>query len=228
MLLFQERREELHSGYVSGSIDFWTDSHRKEQYGAFVVNLVGNRYRMENGSELFMSRQTRDNLDRAIFVTGKPELAVLEFPLNFERFQKSKTIENVVEWMRESTAETKIRDSDFGFLSADGGSNAIGSIQEFEVVGRTEGRLNSMDFSVCASHQNERSGGYACGTIKFQENPNEDLGDILRKNHEIQVRLNRNPGRMEIYREVQNKKARSPALSPNPANVTRWQGMSCA
>ena len=58
--------------------------------------LLPNRYRMDNGTELFMSCHTRDSLDRGMFVTGKPELSVLEFPLNFERFEKSKTIENVV------------------------------------------------------------------------------------------------------------------------------------
>ena len=207
----------LHSNHVSGSIDFWTDPHRRECFGAFVVNLVAELYRMENGSELFMSRKTRETVDRDEFVTGKPELAVLEFPLNFERFQRSKTIDNVVEWMRESTAEAWILDSDFGHLCADGGSNAIGSISEFEVVGRHEGRINSMDFNVCASHQNERSGGYASDTVKFQDNPNDDLGNVLRKNHDIQVRLNRNPGR-----HLQSGKGRIPALNPDPANLTRW------
>ena len=87
--------------------------------------------------------------------------------------------------MRESTTSAKMRDSDFSFLSADNGLNDIGSIQEFEVVGRSEGRVNSMDFSVCAPHQNERSGGYACVTVEFQENPIEGLGKILCKNNEI-------------------------------------------
>ena len=64
---------------MSGSIDFWTDSHRKEQYGAFVVNIVANRYRIDNGTELFMSCHTRGSLNRGMFVTGKPELSVLEF-----------------------------------------------------------------------------------------------------------------------------------------------------
>ena len=120
---------------VSGSTDFWTGSHRKEQHGAFVLSVVASRHRLESGTELFMSRQTRNILDRAMFVMGKPDLAVPEFPLKFERFQKSKTTENVVEWMKESAAEAKIRDADFVFLSDGGGSSATGSVQEFEAAG---------------------------------------------------------------------------------------------
>ena len=83
-----------------------------------------------------------------------------------------------------------------------------------------------MDFNVCGAHQNERSDGYASGVLKFADNPNdnEDLGDILKKNHDIQVRIPRNPGRMKIYREIQTQKARNLALNPDPANATRWQG----
>ena len=78
-----------------------------------------------------------------------------------------------------------------------------------------------MNFNVSAAHQNERSGGYASGVLKFADNPNEDLGNILKKNHEIQVRIHRNPGRMKIYRDIQTQKARKPALNPDPANATR-------
>ncbi len=36
-LIMIERCLELISGFLSGSIDFWTDSHRKQQFGCFVV-----------------------------------------------------------------------------------------------------------------------------------------------------------------------------------------------
>ena len=224
-LLTQDAREELGNGFTSGAIDFWTDPSRKEQFGAFVVNLVAESYPLEYGEALFMSRETRDKLDPELFVTGNPiaELAVLEYPLNFEKFTKAKTIDNVVEWMQESLAEAKLLDSDFGHLSADGGSSAIGSVREFEMQGRQEGRVNSLNFNTCASHQNESACDYASGIGGFVENENKALGKILKKNHTTQTEINRNPGRTGIYRGVQEGKGREPQLGLNPGVLTRWQ-----
>ena len=89
-------------------------------------------------------------------------------------------------------------------MSADGGSNAIGSIQEFEVVGqeKDEGGMNNTDFNVCFSHQNEWSWGYAYGAVKFTSLPNEPLGEVLKKHHTIQQRINRHTGHVQVYREV--------------------------
>ena len=61
--------------------------------------------------------------------------------------------------MFDSIGNAKICTSDFNQLSTDGGSNDVGSIQEFQIVSREEGRENSTEFDVCFSHQNERSGG---------------------------------------------------------------------
>jgi hypothetical protein len=95
--------------------------------------------------------------------------------------------------MLDSCKESTIQQDDWGQLAADGGSNAIGSIREFELVTRSEdgGRESSLDFNICYSHQNERSGGYASGTVKFADSQNDALGDILKKSHIIQVRINR-------------------------------------
>ncbi len=43
-----ERRVELLSGCLSETIDFWTDSHRKQQFGCFVVDMIAEKYEMEN------------------------------------------------------------------------------------------------------------------------------------------------------------------------------------
>ena len=123
-----------------------------------------------------------------------------------------------------SCYETRTKSSDFNNLVGDGGSNAIGGVQEYEVLTRSEGRPNNIDFNVCFDHQNERSSGYATGTLQFQENPNAELGAILRKSHEIQVRLNRSGKRMGVYYGVQHEKGRNPKLNPDPANETRWHG----
>ena len=80
--------------------------------------------------------------------------------------------------------------SDFSQLTADGASNAIGSMQEFEVLTR-HGRPNDVDFAVCYAHQNERSGGKASGTVKFAEETNgvvhANVGQKVLKCHIILI-----------------------------------------
>ena len=57
--------------------------------------------------------------------------------------------------MFESNSELKTPDEYYGLWAADGGSNAIVSIQEFEVVGRVAddggGRSNNQYFVICFS-----------------------------------------------------------------------------
>ena len=89
-LIMTERRLELISGFLSGTIDFWTDSHRKQQFGCFVVDMIAEKYEMENGQALFMSRMTKSRLrdQDLIFANycAAPTLASLEYPMNFEMF----------------------------------------------------------------------------------------------------------------------------------------------
>lgn len=210
-------------GFISGNIDFWRDPHRKECFAAFVVDLCAECYDMANGQTLFMSRATKEKLDSSLFITETPRVEHLEAPLNFERFTEAKTSVNVAKWMGESVTASRLKTEDFSHFSADGGSNAIGSLQEYEVVTRVEeGRTNSIDFTICLAHQNERSAGYASGTANFADNPNEELGDILKKSHEIQERVHRNGGRMDVFKQVQDGKERDPKMGPVPSVVSRW------
>ena len=164
---------------MSGNIDFWTDPHRRESFGVMVLDILAPSYVMDDGQALFMSHETKDKLDEGRFQTGTAILDNLEFPVNFERFPGSKTSTAVSDWMFQSIAATNIETADFNQLAADGGSNAIGAIQEFEVVAREDGRSNSTELVVCISHQNERSGGYVSGTVKFADAPNDELGAVL-------------------------------------------------
>lgn len=146
---------------------------------------------------------------------------MLEYVGNFERFDEAKTIENVAEWMRESIEAAHIEDADMNQLCADGATNAKGSIAEYEALARTR-RSNHVDVDVCISHQNQRSIGYASGTLEFAEPVNDELGAVLHKSHEIIVHLFRSFVRMAAYNEVQNRRRRQPKLSPVIANDTRW------
>ena len=121
---------------------------------------------------------------------GFPLIDILEYPANFESFDKPKTIENVVSWLNSSRDSVKVNASDINQMAADGASNAIGSVLELEARNRFD-RSNDVDLSICIAHQNERAGGYASGTHEYAEPVNLPLGIILNKSHGIQVRLNR-------------------------------------
>ncbi|KAL7541353.1 hypothetical protein ACHAWF_006910 [Thalassiosira exigua] len=195
-------RDDMNNGFTSGAIHFWTDCHRIEMFGAFVLNLVGKHCAMDNGQDLFMSQETRDKLTADQFLTGSPvpELAVLEYPLNFEMFQMEKTIDNVVDWIQESVVKANLASEDFDHLSADGCSNAIGPIREFEMKGSEEARVNNLDSNICAAPQNECSCNYSSRIGCFVENMNKELGDVLKKYNTIQTKLNRHTWYDEVRR----------------------------
>ncbi len=46
-LIMAECRMELLSRFLSGTI-VWTDSHRKQQFGCFVVDMIAEKYEMGN------------------------------------------------------------------------------------------------------------------------------------------------------------------------------------
>ncbi len=57
--IIRERRNVLEEGFVSASTDFWTDSHRRQQFGALIINLIAEKYFVEETEQwLFMSKET--------------------------------------------------------------------------------------------------------------------------------------------------------------------------
>jgi hypothetical protein len=60
--IMEECRLELLSGFLSGTIIFWMDFHHKQQFGCFVVDVIAEKYELENRQALFMSRKTRTRL----------------------------------------------------------------------------------------------------------------------------------------------------------------------
>jgi hypothetical protein len=122
--------------------------------------------------------------------------------------------------MNDSFVAARVKHSDLHQFTADGASNAIGSLAEYEVLSRAS-CPNDVDFNVCLAHQNERSGGYASGKIKFAEPVNDELGGVLTKNHQIHVHLNWSAPKMKVYCSVQERPERKPKLSPDPAGETQ-------
>ena len=167
---------------------------------------MAKKYDMMNGQSLFIGRSTQRKLDSNGFFTGKAVVDHREYPINFECFGGPKAVENVTQWMYNSTSATNLPKEYFGRMLANDGSNATGSIQEFEVVGQDEGegRIDNTDINVYFSNQNqnEQSGGYASGAIKFASLPIEPLGEVLNKMYTIQQRINWHTGCVQVYREV--------------------------
>ncbi len=114
-----------------------------------------------------------------------------------------------------------MKHADVNQFAADGASNAIGSVSEYESLLRTA-RPNEVQFDVCYAHQNQCSGGHASGTLKFAEPVNTALGEILIKNHQIQVQICRSTNRMKVYHDVQKSHSCKPMLNPDPGNETCW------
>jgi hypothetical protein len=57
--IIKERRDVLEEGFVSASTDFWTDSHRRQQFGALIINMIAEKYFVEDTEQwLFMSHET--------------------------------------------------------------------------------------------------------------------------------------------------------------------------
>ncbi|KAL7514082.1 hypothetical protein ACHAWX_000792 [Stephanocyclus meneghinianus] len=220
--IVKEQRKKLCFGFISLTTNFVTDPNHHQSFGVVLLNLVAQKYKLVDGQDLFMSKETADRISDKL-QSGFATKALLEYPANMEHFSKPKTIDNVVEWLTESHKAIKVVSSDFNQMAADGASNAIGSILESEVQTCTE-RANDIDLSICHAHQNELAGGYASGTHKYAKPVNIDLGEILEKSHVIQVCLNCAKSRMDVVRAIQKKNKHDPVLAPKPANDTRWNG----
>ncbi len=63
---------------------------------------------------------------------GKPTLSCLEYVLNFEHFDKSKTCTNVSDWIFENFHEATLLNGDFLQLAADGASNAMDPLRSLK------------------------------------------------------------------------------------------------
>ena len=133
-----------------------------------------------------MSRGTTKYLIEDTFASKSKEISNLEFVFNFEEFSKSKMCANVSKCMQESASEATLKSSNLHSVVVDGLSNAIGSLVEYKLHACTI-CPNEVDFNVYHAHQNQCSGGYTSGTLKFVEYLNPSLGAILKKYHYIQV-----------------------------------------
>ena len=184
-----------------------------------MMDLFASKYAMADGQTLFMSNETKDSLGDKAFKTGTPILDNPEYPANFERFLGKKTSKAVSKWMHESSDASKVKYGDLNQLATNGGTNAIGAVQEFEVVGRAEGQSNSQDVNIYLSHQLERSNGFRSGTADFTDDPNAELGQVLKKSHATQERMHMHGGCMTVYAGVAKDMVRDPIASNSACKI---------
>jgi hypothetical protein len=68
--MLTEWHEQLHEGFISGTIDFWTDSHQREQYGSYVIDFPAEKYELEDGTTHFMRKKTKEGMPDGFLLTG--------------------------------------------------------------------------------------------------------------------------------------------------------------
>jgi hypothetical protein len=61
----------LHEGIVSEIIDFWKDSHCCEHYRSLVIDSPAEKYELEDGMALFMSKKTKEMIPDGFLLTSK-------------------------------------------------------------------------------------------------------------------------------------------------------------
>ena len=61
-MIVEERRKTLGKGFLSLSVDFWTDSVRKQAFGAIMMDIIAFKYRLNDGREMFMSSATAERV----------------------------------------------------------------------------------------------------------------------------------------------------------------------
>ena len=53
----EESQGVLSHSFLSVNTDIWTDTHRKECFGAIVADIIAEKYMLDDGRELFMSKK---------------------------------------------------------------------------------------------------------------------------------------------------------------------------
>ena len=81
--MVEERRAILRRGFVSGAIDFWTDSVRREAFGVFIMEMLAEKFRLKDGRTLFMSKETAERVkDKLMSVRACPVRVLVTIHVN--------------------------------------------------------------------------------------------------------------------------------------------------
>jgi hypothetical protein len=239
----------LGSRFASTNSDFYQCPERRESYGCIVGNMCSYRYHFRDGRQLFVSRQTLKQGAEKKLSIAKGTLAGLETVVSFKKFDGAKTGAGIGAWMVAEHESKGLLPSYVGYHSTDGASNAVSSINHYELLTEmnNDGVIhhdkvcrfcfyvfpfvhpsissNVFVFCIimqCLAHQNNRSAKFAAGTGDFKVCSNSDLRVVLIKAHNIIGRVHRSAHRIKVVRDVQKAKQRLHNVLPIPSVVTRW------
>jgi hypothetical protein len=163
-------------------------------------NIQGKR-------KLFVSNKTYKERAKNSILMMEPERSDLEVVLSFEHFREAKTSENIAAWLHKSHLRGGLKPDYILCHATDGASNAVGSAAGYKAI--TESlRETEIEHYTCFAHQVNRSAKFASGTGDFKDNANEELSAVIQKLHEINGRIYRNEGRLQVLYGVQNERGR--------------------
>jgi hypothetical protein len=135
------------------------------------------------------------------------EKSDLETVIAFEQFPESKTALNIAEWLKTSHTKAGLKPEYIMCHATDGASNAVGSSMEFQAMTDAT-KADSIRHYTCYAHQVNRAARYASGTGDFKQNNNEELGNVIKKLHEINAPVFRSETRLKVLFQVQKDKER--------------------
>ena len=89
------------TSFVASMSNFWWDSCRKKQFGAFIGKFMSNRYTFKNGLSLFVLNTTMKTVYKDALRSPNPTVSRRQDLLDFVHFEKLHTGENVGNWLHE-------------------------------------------------------------------------------------------------------------------------------
>lgn len=139
-----------------------------------------NLYHFIDGRRLFISDKTCASIPDEDLINRDGIKAKLDFVVNFERFRAEHMGKNIGKWLDKSHKEAGIQPSYIGHHCVDGASNAWTSVEEFQLMTRSE-RPTQIKATKCPPHQNNRSAKMASGTSDLKETQTHALDQLLEK-----------------------------------------------
>lgn len=223
---------ELNGPFASLASDFYKDMHRNEDYGALTVSVIGEKYRLRCGREVYASKATIARLNEEQMAEFQGRSAIhgnkahnkrdaATFLLDFVLFEKSKTAINCGQWIQEASEAKCVLPKYVHSKNVDGGALSAG--RNYGEITR-EGRQNEIEINHCGFHCNNLASKEGLGVSSRQVNENVDLGRCLKKVHRLLTKMTRKTTFMKRYYNVQSSKARSPSIAIRTSCDTRADG----
>ena len=94
--ILKERHSKLGNNFVSASINFWTNPHRKEQFGALIINFLADKYSVfvvGKKKEIFMIREIKKSLQKIPLPLSQRILVTMNLSSTFKSSQNPRCVQ---------------------------------------------------------------------------------------------------------------------------------------